>query len=286
MDMPIIEGVRSIKADICNLNFWLEFIGQVDLVFHLAGNTSISEAEKSPIDNLISTISPISHIVNASKILKRKPKVIFTSTATVYGMVSKMPVSESFETKPLTIYDLHKTFAEQYLQMANSLGLLNVTSLRLANVYGPSINPSSSLDRGVINRCVEKALKGENLTMYGDGNYLRDYIYISDVINALLIAGSYEGLNGQIFNIGYGAGVTLADIFQLIVSQVESRSKISIKIDQMPWPENTALTDKRNFVANIEKFQTYTRWKPLMEIEKGVDLLISAVINENSYEAN
>ena len=122
--------------------------------------------------------------------------------------------------------------------------------------------------------------------MYGDGNYLRDYIYISDVINALLIAGSYEGLNGQIFNIGYGAGVTLADIFQLIVSQVESRSKISIKIDQMPWPENTALTDKRNFVANIEKFQTYTRWKPLMEIEKGVDLLISAVINEHSYEAN
>ena len=70
------------------------------------------------------------------------------------------------------------------------------------------------------------------------------------------------------------------------MSRVEARSKISIKIDQMPWPENTALTDKRNFVANIEKFQTYTRWKPLMEIEKGVDLLISAVINENSYEAN
>lgn len=286
MDMPIVEGVRSIKADICNLNFWLEFIGQVDLIFHLAGNTSISEAEKSPIDNLISTISPISHIINASKILKKKPKVVFTSTATVYGMVSNLPVSELFKTNSLTIYDLHKTFAEQYLEMANSLGVLNVTSLRLANVYGPSITRSSSGDRGVINRCVEKALKGENLTMYGDGNYVRDYIYISDVINALLIAGSNEGLNGQIFNIGYGAGVTLAEMFQLIVSQVQSRSKISIKIDQIPWPESTALTDKRNFVANIEKFRTYTQWKPLVEIEKGIELLISALINEGSYEVN
>ena len=286
MDMPIIEGVRSIKADICNLNFWLEFIGQVDLVFHLAGNTSISEAENSPIDSLISTVLPIIHIINASKILKRKPKVVFTSTATVYGMVSNLPVSELFETKTLTIYDLHKTFAEQYLEMADSLGLLNVTSLRLANVYGPSITPSSSGDRGVINRCVEKALKGENLTMYGDGNYLRDYIYISDAINALLIAGSYEGLNGQIFNIGYGAGVSLADMFRLIASRVESRSKISIKIDQIPWPENIALTDKRNFVANIEKFRAYTQWTPLVEIEEGIELLISAMIKEHSYEAN
>lgn len=283
-DIARIQGIHLIKGDICDLNFWIEFLGQVDLIYHLAGNTSIQKAEISPIESLTSTILPINHIINASKILRKIPKVVFTSTATVYGVVEKYPVLESFETKPLTMYDLHKTFAEKYLEMASKLGFIDATTLRLTNVYGPSIAQSSSRDRGVINNCVEKALKSENLVIYGDGNYLRDYIYISDVINALLFAGYSEGLNGQIFNIGSGVGVTLADMFQLIVSRVTSISKKNIRIDQLPWPENTTLIQKRNFVANIEKFKRYTKWKPLVNIEKGVDSLVSKLINDKYYE--
>jgi len=101
---------KTIKADVCNEDTWANIVQQADIIYHLAGNTSVYEAAKNPAESLRSTLLPLNHLTKVAKEMQRKPRVVFASTATVYGLTSRLPVSETVLPKPTTIYDLHKLF--------------------------------------------------------------------------------------------------------------------------------------------------------------------------------
>jgi len=143
-DLAPIPGTETLKADVCTSNCWEEIVSKADVIFHLAGNTSVYTAAKNPADSLNSTVLPIAHLVAAAQAAGHKRRVVFASTATVYGLTDSLPVAEDAEPKPVTIYDLHKLFAEKQLELATKQGILEGVSLRLANVYGPSSSTSSS----------------------------------------------------------------------------------------------------------------------------------------------
>jgi nucleoside-diphosphate-sugar epimerase len=275
-ELPPRPGVRSLKADIRVLDCWLEIVEQADFIFHLAGNTSAYDAGIDPSGSLSSTLLPITHLVSAAQQLRRKPRVVFASTATVYGLTTKLPVAEIVEPMPITVYDLHKLFAEHQLALATQQEILDGVSLRLSNVYGPCSGVSSASDRGVLNRIAARAIQGQDLIVYGDGNYLRDYVYIDDVVNAFFLAAATLGLDGVVFNIASGVGTTIKQAFKLIADEVAKTTGVTTCICTTPWPPNTEPIELRNFVAINERFVSATGWSASTSLAEGVRLLVSA----------
>src|SRR6185503_293003 len=141
-------------------------------------------------------------LLEASRHTENKPFIVFASTVTVVGITQPQPTNEAQECLPVTIYDLHKLIAEQYLEAYCRLNQAHGTTLRLANVYGPG---SSAVveDRGILNKMMRRALNEESLTMFGSGEWYRDYVYIDDVLAAISAALHHQiETNGRHWIVG------------------------------------------------------------------------------------
>lgn len=270
-DTSFFEGVEYLLGDIADSETWHILIEKADIIIHLAGNTSIYSAKEDPKKSIDSSILPILHIINAAKTLNRVPKIVFASTASIYGTSPSLPVSEDQKEDIITVYDLHKSVAEKHLQIASNEGLVDGVSLRLANVYGPSATLALSNDRGILNKITNLALSGQPITVFGDGNYLRDYVYIDDVALAFLEAGKVKNISGQIFNIGSGKGTLIKDAFSYIAKLVDARIDKKAKIIFQDWPELADEIERRNFFADISKFVKCTDWAPSVTFEEGAE---------------
>ncbi len=243
------DGVEDWVLDLNKKSSWIKIVSRSDIIFHLSGNTSIYDAEKDPKESLISTLFPIIQLINASKKLSRIPRVIFSSTATVYGLTEVLPVLETKQPNPITTYDLHKFFAEQQLLVASSSNIIDAISLRLANVYGPSPTESLAQDRGILSKITKRRFALKNLQIYGNGDYLRDYIYIDDVVNAFLHASvmDYDILlnkNQISLNVASGKGTPVKEVFELISREIEKITGIRGDIENVAWPEEVNEIEK------------------------------------------
>ena len=273
------DGVEDWVLDLNKKSSWIKIVNRSDIIFHLSGNTSIYDAEKDPKESLISTLIPIIQLINASKKLSRIPRVIFSSTATVYGLTEVLPVLETKRPSPITVYDLHKFFAEQQLLVASSSNIIDAISLRLANVYGPSPTESLSQDRGILSKITKKRFALKNLQIYGNGDYLRDYIYIDDVVNAFLHASvmDYDILlnkNQISLNVASGKGTPVKEVFELISREIEKITGVRGDIENVAWPEEVNEIEKRNYIGSIELIKSLTGWQPSVSLEEGIRLLV------------
>ena len=205
--------------------------------------------------------------------------VVYTSTATIYGLTGLHPTSEDVKPNPITAYDLHKLYVEQQVELATFEGYIRGVSLRLANVYGPSVMDSSAKDRGVLNKTIQRAFRGEEIIVFGDGNCVRDYVYINDVIYALIHASSLSQSELGVYNVGSGTGATIKTVFNLVVSEVNALTKKHAKVQSSPWPSDTLSIERRNYVADIKKFSS-VGWNPGVKLEQGIKITC-----ENMYKA-
>ena len=266
----IETGAITIKAEITRPEVWSNLIKDVDVVYHLAGNTSVYDAEVNPDSSLRDSLQPLRHLIKAANKNKSKLRVVFASTATVYGLTPRVPIDENTLPKPVTYYDLHKLFAEQQVVLASQQGIIEGISFRLSNVYGPSVGISSSCERGVINKLAKAAMHGSDLLIYGDGNYLRDYVYIDDVINAFIIAGFKKDLDSEVFNISSGFSVDIKQMFSMISLKASELTGKSINIRHVPWPEGVSVIEFRNYMADIKKANSKLEWSPKILLDTGI----------------
>ena len=278
-DLPSLDGVNSFKLDIKTRYCWNEIADKADIVFHLAGNTSVYAAAKDPLGSLTSTLVPIVELISAVEESKRPIKVVYASTVTVYGLTNELPVNENAIVSPVSLYDLHKVFAEEQLLFASKKGILNGVCLRLANVYGPSINKALSNDRGVLNKVTKFALEGKDLQLFGGGDFIRDYVFIDDVVHAFLLAGLSMEMRDRSFNVATGKGTTVGKVFHMVVEQVEAITKHKVDIQSVPFPPGADPTELRNFVGDIGCIEAVCGWKPTINLEEGINQLISSFTN-------
>lgn len=202
------------------------------------------------------------------------PAIIFSATSTEMGIPTTLPVNESCADQPVTFYDLHKLMAENYLMFYCRLGYVQGTSLRLTNVYGPG-PLSSNDDRGVLNKIMRNALTGKPLTIYGEGNYIRDYIYIEDVVSALLSAPAHlPKTTGRYFLIGNGNGHSISQTFHLVANKVTLKTGKRVLVENIDPPPNLSPIEERNFVADTTAFKEAAGWVPQYSLEKGVDMTL------------
>jgi nucleoside-diphosphate-sugar epimerase len=275
---PVSElEARYFAADMTSLESLKSAVEGVSVVFHLAGQTSLQRAKDDPTADLAANVGSMLNLLQAVKETGQVTTIVTAGTITEAGLPAATQIDEAIADVPVTIYDVHKLTAERHLERASREGEAHGVTLRLANVYGPS-KRSGSPDRGVINRMVQNALAGEPLTIFGDGEYLRDYVYIDDVVDAFLCAArDARALSGQHFLIGTGVKQTLASVVRVIAEQVSQRSGVAVSVVHVPAPETMDAIDARSYVVDSRRFSRLTGWSPKVDLAGGIDRTINAL---------
>jgi UDP-glucose 4-epimerase len=264
--------VHNIVGDVRDTSVWEEALLNIDVVFHLAAQTSAYDANTNPVEDLRINVNPMLYMLETCRRQGWKKNIIFSSTVTIAGLPVFLPVNENHPEDPMTIYDLHKQMAENYLKYYIKQNVVKGAILRLANVYGPGPKSSRS-DRGILNQMIRKALAGEPLTVYGTGDQIRDYVYVEDVSIAFLkAAGHIESVNGRHFVIGSGQGYTIAQAMSLVSERVALITGKAVPLEHVAPPSSLLPIESRNFVADTRKFNEATGWEAYYMLAEGIDL--------------
>ena len=277
MFVPVTGGkayVDDIEGNISDRAVWMSNLENVDVVFHLAAYEHKHGSEFNPILDLEVNSLSILHLLEVCRLKKYFPRIVFASSSNLVGLPTQLPVNETCQDNPLTIYSIHKLTSEKYLQYyAREFGQHSII-LRLANVYGPVLNMQVSL-RVVLNRIIYRALKGEKLLLYGNSACVRDYIWIDDVVAAFLTAACLENEyeTGQYYLIGSGSGYQISDVLRMIADKVGQYTGKKTMIEE-DINEPLEAVEWRNFVADTSRFSKATGWKAGISLDKGIDRTI------------
>lgn len=262
------------KGDLRSPDIWDVLLDKVDIIFHFAAQTSSRFANENPIKDMEINLVAVARLIETCQKKQLRPDIIFSGTATQTGLTTSYPVDESRCDMPITVYDINKLTAEKYLQYYGlEMGGRSVT-LRLANVYGPGVK-SSRTDRGILNLMVLNALAGKPLTIYGEGNYIRDYVFIDDVVKAFLTAGAnMHVVNGKYYVLGSGKGHSIKAMAESVRDLAARITGRCVSIDHVPAPPDLSQIEFRHFVADTGCFQNDCGWKPQFSLQEGIDRTI------------
>jgi len=251
--------IRTIKGDLRDLKFVLKNVKDVGLIFHLAANYSVKLSSEDPIFDFNSNALTTLHVLEAMR--KNDIKmIVFTASSTVYGESEKLPIPEDAELKPINNYGASKVCAETYIHSFSKLYGINGLSLRYANIIGPRS------DHGVVPDFVRK-LKENNkkLIILGNGKQKKSYVFISDCIDASLIALKHSKRGFGVFNVGSEEWMIVDDIARIVCDEMGLKNvKFEYTGGERGWKG-----DVRKFLLDVKKIKKLG-WKPKYNTEQSI----------------
>ncbi|MDK2853550.1 MAG: UDP-glucose 4-epimerase [Thermococcaceae archaeon] len=265
-------NVKFIQADIRDYHSIAELISQADYVFHEAALVSVVESVEKPI--LTEEINVLGTLNILKALSEGHGKLIFASSAAVYGDNQNLPLKESENPKPLSPYGVTKITGEYYCKVFYELYGIPTVSLRYFNVFGE--RQGYNQYAGVISIFINRALRGEPLIVYGDGKQTRDFIYVKDVVKANILAAESSKANGKVFNVARGERTTILELALKIIDATNSSSSI---VFDKPRPG-----DIRHSQADISEIRKLG-FKPEYSLEDGLSRTIEwyrGKVNEES----
>jgi UDP-glucose 4-epimerase len=225
-------------------------VSGVSVVYDLAGMSGAVASNRAPIKSLEDDCRRHLELLDACERAGNRPHVVFPSTRLVYGETGREPVTEEHPLSPRCIYAAHRACIENYLQIYAGHGEITYTICRISNAYGHA-RGRVSVDYGVLNGFIRRALNGQPVTLFGDGSQLRDYIYIADLVEALIRCGTRAAASNQLFNIGAGSSVTMRDAVFLIRELTGSPP-----VQFAPWPEDWRAVELGDYLVDTQKART------------------------------
>lgn len=239
-----------------------EAVAGIDYVFHLAALVSVPESMERIQECVNINVHGLINVLEESSAAGVK-KLCFASSAAVYGENPANPKSEKLPPDPRSPYAITKLDGEYYCDLFSRAGKLETTALRFFNVFGPRQDPNSAYGAAVP-IFITRALHGNPVTIFGDGEQTRDFIYVKDIVGALAFAAQTPGLTGS-FNVGYGQKLSIRDLAERIIATADSNSSIELA---SPRPG-----DIRHSQADPEKLFA-AGFKPEFSLEKGLELTL------------
>jgi UDP-glucose 4-epimerase len=249
-----------------------QLIAYSDIVFHLAARNIIAST-KNPKEDMETNIGGTLNILLAIK-NRKNIKMVYTSSASVYGNPKYLPINEDDQINLLTPYAVSKYAGEGYcMAFAESYGL-PVAVLRLSNVYGIHQSPMNPYC-GVVAKFMENAIKYLPIYIHGDGLSTRDFTYVDDVVDALMLAGSSSKSDGEVFNVATGIETSVKELANRITSpgiemgryqDLRRRETLVSHIDRRD------IDNIRRRVLNIEKIRRKLGWTPKTTLKEGLRL--------------
>jgi UDP-glucose 4-epimerase len=255
------EEAEFVEGELGNHGLIRAAVDGVDTVFHFVSTTIPKTSNDDPVydvrSNLVDALVLLDACVDAGV-----RKVVFASSGgTVYGVPETLPITEEHPTDPITSYGIVKLAVEKYLGLFHHLHGLDYAALRISNPYGPWQDPAGQ--QGAVGVFLERIRTGRPITIWGDGLVVRDYLYVSDLVDALELAAVTE-TGRKVFNVGSGRGVSLNGLVTLMEEVVAREPEVEyLPARSLDVPTN---------VLDVSGTRKDLGWSPRTELPEGLAL--------------
>ena len=235
-----------------------------DYLFNLAGQTSHMDSMSDPQTDLEINCAAQLSILEVCREVSPKIRIVFAGTRQIYGKPDYLPVDERHPVRPVDVNGINKMAGEWYHILYNNVYDLGACALRLTNTYGPRMRIKDARQT-FLGIWIKKILQGEHFEVW-EGKQLRDFTYVDDCVDAILLAAQSDAAKGKIFNLG-GAEepVSLDDLAQMLV-HANGRGEFK----RMSFPEERRKIDIGDFYSNADLIRNTLGWKPQVGLEEGL----------------
>ena len=235
-----------------------------ELIFNLAGQVSYIDSMEDPYTDLEINVRAQISILEACRKNNRDVKIVYTSTRQLYGKSTYLPVDEKHIAQPTDANGINKLCGELYHILYNNVYGVRTVSLRLTNTYGPG-QLVKHARQGFIGWFVRQIVEGGEIQIFGDGSQVRDFNYVDDVVDAMLLAAGREEADGQIFNLG---GSEPIDLKSLVEMMIEIRGGGSYRF--VPFPADKKSIDIGDYYGDFSKIKATLGWAPRVSLREGL----------------
>ena len=261
----LLDKIELIEGDIKDIETCRRALEGVDFVLHQAALPSVPRSIKDPLATNENNIRGTLNVLLASREAKVK-KVVFASSSSVYGDDTHLPKIEGREGNPLSPYALSKQVGENYCRIFSRIYGLSTVFLRYFNIFGPRQDPFSQY-AAVIPNFITKMLKGEKPIIFGDGEQSRDFTFVSNVVEANILASKAQDVSGEAFNIACGERTTVNSLVNTI-NEVLNKNIDPVHDEPRPG-------DVKNSYAEISKARKMLKYEPLVPFNEGLKKTIN-----------
>lgn len=258
------DAVKVNIADVRDQYSMLYLVRNHEYLFNLAGQTSHLDSMSDPYTDLeINCRSQLS-ILEACRQNNPGIKVVFASTRQIYGVPQCLPVDEKHPLHPVDVNGINKMAGEWYHIVYNNVYGIRACALRLTNTYGPRMRVKDARQT-FLGLWMKQILSGEEITIYGDGEQIRDLNYVDDVVDALLLAAAMDSANGRVFNLGDLHPASLKSLAELLV---ELNGAGGFRL--VPFPSELKQIDIGNYCGDFTAIREALGWTPKVELRAGL----------------
>lgn len=277
------SSLNIVIDDVRKRNVLEKLAGGVDVIFHLAAQVAVTKSIDNPIEDFEINAGGTLNVLEAARKAKHKPQVIYASTNKVYGPLSYLKykkgktryeclaypkgINERIRLDFYSPYACSKGAADCYVLDYKRVYGLDTVSFRQSCIYGP--RQIGVVDQGWMAHLAATALKGKPITFYGDGRQVRDALFVSDLIDAFLMAvEKRESISGEVFNIGGGSKNSISLMEYVAKLEKILGKKIVVKKNK------ERVGDQKVFISDNSKAEKELEWKPKTKLDDGIESLV------------
>ncbi|MBO3762742.1 MAG: SDR family NAD(P)-dependent oxidoreductase [Thermoproteota archaeon] len=260
------KKIMLIKGDIIDVSLLESALSGIDVVVHLAAIIDVQKSIEDPLTTNYVNVQGTLNLLEQS-IRKDVKKFVFASSTAVYGDSNVLPLTEDLPLNPISPYAASKAASELYCKVYNKVYNLETVVLRYFNVYG--FGKQASTYSGVINKFAENIKNNLPLTIYGDGEQTRDFIYIDDVVDATTRAIYSNGLGGEVMNVATGRPTRIKDLAKLML-------RIAGKEDLCIFYEKPRKGDIKQNYGSTDKAKKLLGFEAKVKIEEGITIILKS----------
>ena len=253
-------NVQFVEGDIRDRDLVYRLMADCDGAFHLAALVSVPQSISHPDDSFTINLQGTLNLFEASRGQKQQ-KIVFASSAAIYGDVQQQPIKEECRDIPLSPYGLHKWMCEEQAKLYFQLYAVRSVGLRFFNVFGPRQDPSSPYS-GVISIFIDRILKRQPATIYGDGTQNRDFVYVGDVVQALIKSMNCTNSEFKAYNVGQGSSITVSSLWETLCGIAE--------VELVPNHGPARSGEIHTSLADISAIGRDLGYKPETNLEEGL----------------
>lgn len=261
---PVEKKVAINFCDIRDANAMNYLVRDKDYIFHLAGQVCHVMSLTDPFPDIEINITGTTILMEACKQYNRQAKVIYTGTRGEYGSATHLPVNEEAPTNPRGIHEISNLTAEKIIKIYNDVHGIKSVLLRLTNTYGPRAQMKHSRF-GVANWFIRLAINNETIPVFGDGKFLRDFLYVDDAVEAILMTAINPAAIGEIFNVGVDVPTTFLELAQKII-EIAGTGRWEFAV----FTPERAAQEPGDFYSDISKIRQKIGWEPKIALEEGI----------------
>ncbi|TAN64844.1 MAG: NAD-dependent epimerase/dehydratase family protein [Methylobacter sp.] len=265
------EHIEWIQGDFVSAADIEQAVDGCHVVFHLVSSTLPKSSNDDPIYDVESNVVATLRLLDAARHAGVEKIVFVSSGGTVYGIPQFIPICEKHPTDPVSSYGIGKLTIEKYLHLYHILHGLDYAVLRVANPFGERQRANAA--QGAVAVFMNRAIHNQPIEIWGDGSVVRDYIYIADVVDALMKA-AFDGGKERLFNIGSGQGKSLNDILtaiEVLLNRAVARTYLAGRAFDVPAN-----------VLDITHAQKHLAWSPQVPFEKGLEYTFRYLSNPHN----